>query len=191
MDRKDILNVFREWETNFAPPRFLATEKNARLLTEYLLDTGTVSITAITAAVKALEGALDWAPEPKPKTQKELYLEAQERQREFDRREAAKSAPKEYKEPTKDFDPKEVERQVEQAKKDKASQSQIAALIAGYTPISNHRISYAQQEQEQARMKKAVVDLSKQGVSFQEIAQRVHNHIQGLYEKAEKARERV
>jgi hypothetical protein len=129
--REEILRVFAEWTEHYAPSNFdKDSQKNGKLLANYVLDVyGTVSITNLNEAVKALGPALDHLPEAKPKTQVEQAREFEKRERERVSREAADNLAK-----AKTFDNLNLTAaSSKEAKRQEEAQKATEALIARWT----------------------------------------------------------
>jgi hypothetical protein len=125
----EILRLFDEWERGFAPPRFIFSEKNGKLMLDYCLGKyGLVSITYLSEATDALAVQLDWVPQPKPKTQAQLTAEfVAKEQKRIEREKLENSKP---------FDiaarNKAVETEKDEAKRQATAQAQIENIIANY-----------------------------------------------------------
>lgn len=143
----EVLRIWDEWSRNFAPAGLVLNEKNAVALCKHLgvVNGGVVSISGLTDAVKAIAGQLDWV---KQKTQKELFIEAQQKEKERNRRDQLENQPKpaEYIPPTKNFSPAEVARRVEKDKKDESALKQARAVIASYTPTCSSGVDHGERE---------------------------------------------
>jgi hypothetical protein len=97
--REEIYRVFADWSVNFAPKNLIQNDRNAQLLSNYVLDRGVVSVGALNDAIAALGNQLDYTPAPRQKTQAELARDFDAKERARIKREAAENIAK-----SKEFD---------------------------------------------------------------------------------------
>jgi hypothetical protein len=127
---EEIIRLIDEWDRNFAPPNFVRSEKNGKLLLDHVLKKyGLVTISYLNDALNSLAGQLDWTPQPKPKTQEELAAEFAAKELKRIEREKIENA--------KPFDiearTKAVQVEKDEAKRQATAQAQIEQLIATYS----------------------------------------------------------
>jgi hypothetical protein len=126
---EEIFRVFVDWFENVAPKNLIQNDHNGRVLSEYVVSRGLVSVGTLNAAVEALGNQLQYTLAPRQKTQEEIAADFQAREFARIQREAAENA--------KPFDHgKKIQESVaakEEAKRQQAAQSQIDFIIHNYS----------------------------------------------------------
>jgi hypothetical protein len=155
---EEILRVFLDWKSLYAPKNYKNDSTSDTALAEFIAtkEGGLVSFSGLNKAVEAL-GSQVLTPE---KTDKEKFLEIQQKEKERNRRDALENKPKvgEYVPPKKNFSPQEAERQTEKARKDDAAIKQAKAIIESYMPVKNGRVDYAEQGVAQSAWSKKLTE---------------------------------
>src|SRR5216684_1001526 len=122
---EEIYRVFVDWFENVAPKNLIQNDHNGKLLSEYVVSRGVVSVGTLNAAVAALGNQLQYTPAPRQKSQEEIAADFQAKEMKRIERERAENA-KPFVHSTKVAEAKAAE---EEAKHQATAQSQIDYLI--------------------------------------------------------------
>jgi hypothetical protein len=123
---EEILRVFADWFENVAPKNLINSASNGKLLADYVLERGVVSIGTINDAVVALGSQLEYQ---RVKTEAEKAQEFEQKERERIKREAAENI-----EGAKKFNNLDLpDASSKEAKRQADAQKATEALISKYT----------------------------------------------------------
>ena len=126
---EEIFRVFVDWFENVAPKNLIQNDRNGKLLSEYVVSRGVVSIGTLNDAVTALHNQLQYTPAPRQKTQEEIAADFQARELKRIEKERLENL-KPFTHSTKVAEAKAAE---EEAKHQATAQSQIDYLIHNYS----------------------------------------------------------